>query len=435
MDILRPNLKYKQLPWQKAATDARKRGVQCVGLYGGIQSGKSWWLIHELWDSIIKISNGRGWIVVPDFGQMGGTQELLETDIVPGEFYNYWKVHHDKIKKAYTFRNGYKLWYKTGERPDDCRAGQVDDIAIDEASQITEEHYNILRGRIITRKGRMMYATTPRGTAHWTNRIWKQKMLEGSPDYFVATGSTPLNIHIPQEERDKICKVLEGKWAARELYGECVDFVGLVYDSFNPGRDFYSFLPNKSYQWFAGIDFGFPKPNGYLLIARSVENVGTPENIRMETVYWVEDEIYTPQTMPEEFAGMIADKEKGYTQIKSILRYADCKDPKNRVLLAASKFRINTIPAKQEKGDLMRGIRKSYDLFKQGRVKINKANCPHLINELLNYAYKEGTESPIDEFDHLLDPLRYTIYGQEGHKTEGVKHIPIVCKPFARIDI
>lgn len=89
----------------------------------------------------------------------------------------------------------------------------------------------------------------------------------------------------------------------------------------------------------------------------------------------------------------------------------------------------------RDKGDVLRGIRKVYDLMRQGRVRINKGNCPNLINEMQNYRFKEGTENPIDEFNHLLDPLRYIIFAQEGYKVKGVKTIYVPRKPFERIDI
>ena len=437
------DLSFEMLPFQKECDDAIKRGCRFVMWSGGVRSGKTFPCARAFWDKVIKKENGTFWIVVPTFKQMKGSQEMFEhgatvdgkfIPTVPPEFYKWFIVNHNRVEKTYKGRNGSTIEYKTGERIDDFRALPVDGIWIDEGSQLSAEGFKILRGRVIDKKGFIYNSTTPRGTANWTNLEWYQKMLKGDKNYFVAFGSTLDNKFLPQSERDEIAKEYEGKWADQELFGKFVDFAGLIYDCFNPARDFYSLLPTSSYQWFGGVDFGFPKPNGYLLIARRVENVGTPENIRLETVYYVEDEIYAPGVMPEDFAGMIADLEKEH-KIQKILRYADNKDPKNRVLLSGSKFRIVTIPAKQEKGDVLRGIRKVYDLMRQGRIKINKVNCPHLINELQNFRFKEGTESPIDEFNHLLDPLRYDIYAQEGYKIEGVKRVFVPRRPFERIDI
>ena len=443
------DLSYEMFPFQKECDSAIKLGCRFVMWSGGVRSGKTFAAARAFWDKLISTPNGTFWIVVPTFKQMKGSQKMFEhgttmvdrdgkpkfIPTIPPEWYNEFRIHHDRVAKTYKFANGVEVEYKTGERIDDFRALPVDGIWIDEGSQICDEGYDILRGRVIDKRGFIYVSTTPKDMNNWTYTKFNKEFENGNKDFFVGFGSLLDNTAIPQSEKDAIVKEWTGKWFDREVLGKFVDFQGLIYDSFNSARDFYSILPAKSYQWFGGVDFGFPKPNGYLLIARSIENVGTPDNIQMENVYWVEDEICVTQTMPEDFAGMVADKEKGYKQIQKILRYADSKDPKNRVLMAGSKFKINTIPAKQEKGDVLRGIRKVYDLMRQGRVKINKVNCPNLINELMNYRFKEGTESPIDEFNHLLDALRYVIYAQEGYKIIGVKSTFVPRRPFKRIDI
>jgi len=437
------DLSYAMLPFQGRCDEAIKRGSRFVMWSGGIRSGKTFSAARAFWDRLIKTPDGIFWIVVPTFKQMKGSQKMFEhgtavedkfTPTVPPEFYKWFCLAHNRVEKTYKFRNGAEVEYKTGERPDDFRALSVDGIWIDEGSQIIDEGYDILRGRVIDKRGFIYVSTTPRGTANWTYTKFYREMEKGNKEFFVGFGSTLENKFLPQKERDVIAKEYEGKWADQELFGKFVDFTGLIYDSFSPARGFYSALPTKPLQWFAGIDFGWEQPSGYLLIARNVENIGTPENIIMQTVYYIENEIYISQTMPEELAGIIADKEKSYNFLK-ILRYADNKDPRLRYGLSGGKIKIITIPAKQDKGDVLRGIRKTYDLFRQNRIRINQANCPNLINELQNYKFKEGTEVPIDKFNHLLDALRYVMFSQEGYKIEGVKRIYVPRKPMEMINI
>ena len=436
------DLSFDMLPFQKECDDAIKRGCRFVMWKGGRRSGKTFGACRAFWDKVIKKPD-EYWIVVPTYQQMGGSQKMFEEGAemggkfiytVPPDFYKWFIIRHDKIKKTYRCRNGSIIKYKTGEREEDFRGNPIGGAWLDECSQLSKEGAGTLRICTADKKGFLYGSTTPKGTANWTCE-WTHKMEQGDKNYFVAYGSLVDNTYLAQDEREALIREFSGKWREQEIYGRDVDFQGLVYDCLNSTTNFYSLLPAGKYQWFGGLDFGFPMPNGYLLVARRVENIGTNENIRMETVYYVEDEVYAPQTMPEDFAGMIADTEASYKQIEKILRYADNKDPKNRVLLAGSKFRITTTPAKQEKGDVLRGIRKVYDLMRQGRVKINKANCPNLINELQNFRFKEGTESPIDEFNHLLDPIRYVIYGQECYKIEGVKRVSVTIRPYARRDI
>ena len=60
------------------------------------------------------------------------------------------------------------------------------------------------------------------------------------------------------------------------------------------------------------------------------------------------------------------------------------------------------------------GIRKTSSLFALGRIKINKDQCPGLVNELYSYVWDEraaliGEDKPVKEQDHGPDALRYRI--------------------------
>ena len=65
--------------------------------------------------------------------------------------------------------------------------------------------------------------------------------------------------------------------------------------------------------------------------------------------------------------------------------------------------------------DIVAGINRVRELFKQGRIKINK-NCHNLIWELETYHYPEGnrdrnqSELPEKKDDHICDATRYALY-------------------------
>ena len=60
------------------------------------------------------------------------------------------------------------------------------------------------------------------------------------------------------------------------------------------------------------------------------------------------------------------------------------------------------------------GIRKTSSLFARGLIKINRDQCPGLVNEIYSYVWDEraaliGEDKPVKEQDHGPDALRYKV--------------------------
>lgn len=427
------------LPAQQECISAFRRGVRFLGMKGGRRSGKTFLMARLFWEQLIKKPD-EYWIAVPTFQQMGGSQKMFErgTEMngkviytVPPDFYKWFIVRHDKVKKTYDCRNGSKVKYKTGEREDDYRGDPIGGVWLDEGSQQSKTGVGSLRFCVADKQGFMYLSTTPRGTKNWDCE-WTQKMLQGDKNYFVAYGSTLDNTNLPQQERDALLKDFSGKWLEQEIYGRDVDFAGIIFDCFQPARDFYEQLPGTltDYRWYQTNDYGFPKPSTNMYIA--CRNQLNPVTNLLQTVYYIEDEIYEIKCMPQDMGKMCKDNEKNYeTVVNQFVRYGDSKDPKNNLLFCEGHGKdifIRCYP--QGRDDVGRSIKLMYNLIRDGRVKVNKRKCKHFMDEVSNYAFKEGTDEPQDDNNHCIDPIRGLLYALERFakpktKTHIITRVPV----------
>ena len=74
-------------------------------------------------------------------------------------------------------------------------------------------------------------------------------------------------------------------------------------------------------------------------------------------------------------------------------------------------------PAVKGQGSILQGIQK----LQQYEIVVDPS-CEHVITELQNYAWKKDRQSgeyvnePIDEFNHCIDALRYSLQCQDKYK-------------------
>jgi phage terminase large subunit len=95
---------------------------------------------------------------------------------------------------------------------------------------------------------------------------------------------------------------------------------------------------------------------------------------------------------------------------KSATIYADSAEPKSIESLRRLGYR-NTIPAQKGPDSVRAGINR----IKGYIINVNPTS-QNFIEEYYNYAYRTGTDKPIDSYNHLMDAFRYAMTGfkQEG---------------------
>lgn len=278
------------------------------------------------------------------------------------------------------FTFGFDDWRKVGS----LNFGAV---GVDEATELDEEEYNMLLGRIrnpADPNRQIFLATNPDSPGHF---LYKRFLEKRHPRRKVIHTTTLDNWYLPKDYVETLL-TLEGAALQRYVYGKWVAFEGAVYPMFT---DEHVVDMPLGAEFFIGIDWGFSQPLGLLLICHLGDG-------RLHVV----DEIYQKGLVPAritEIVSALCAKHDVY------LVSCDPSEPAMIEMLNQAE-----IPADGADNDVMAGIRLVQEHFSKGLLTISPG-CEHLRKELQSYQWQDGKDKPIKAFDHLVDSLRYAIMG------------------------
>jgi PBSX family phage terminase large subunit len=265
-----------------------------------------------------------------------------------------------------------------------------DFIVIDEVASM--RNFNIywqevVRPTLTDTKGQVMFISTPKGFNHFYD-LFNTKDEDYQSFHFTSYD----NPFIPKEEIDKASKEIPEDRFAQEYLADFRKTEGLVYKEFDRTRHVTEESPKVFTDTIIGIDFGYTNPSAII-----------PISIDGDNHYWILEEFYKTHQTTEQ----IAEQAKLYKATKV---YADPAEPDRIELL-----RKNGLNCRDVSKDIVAGVDRVRELFKQGRIHISP-NCINLIHELETYRYPEKkaesneAEKPVKENDHALDALRYALY-------------------------
>jgi PBSX family phage terminase large subunit len=243
----------------------------------------------------------------------------------------------------------------------------------------------VLSPTLIDNKGSAMFISTPQGFNHFYDLY---NLESGNKDFKSFHFTTYDNPFIPVEEieREKASKTSDR--FAQEFMADFRKATGLVYKEFDREKHLFDNLNTKVIDKLLGIDFGYVHPAGILTVYKDDKGH-----------YWIDDEWYKTQKTDAEIAEFAA----------SIGCNKAYPDPENQGAIKELENRkVNVQEVIKGKGSVENGIQRIRDLFKQGRLHINR-KCVNLLYELETYHYENDSEVPVKEDDHLLDALRYVI--------------------------
>ena len=130
---------------------------------------------------------------------------------------------------------------------------------------------------------------------------------------------------------------------------------------------------------------------------------------------WIEELCYETGLIISEVASIL--EAKGVSKTATI--YADSAEPRSIEELRRLGFR-NIKPAAKGPDSIRAGINK----LKEFEIHANPAS-KNLLNEYQFYSYKPGTDKPIDDYNHLMDALRYAL---SKHRSG-----PVIALPSSRL--
>lgn len=403
---------------QLQITTALRRGLKRVAFVAGIQVGKSWLLARVMIQYALTSDAPMDQIVLivsptHDMTQVMVRHVKAALDEANPDVAKLIKWNMKPPVQA-TFPNGRVMQFNSAHNPDALRGIRPCVIGIDEGSYITAEAYDIIEGRTTQTAAPIVITTTPRGERHW---LYQKVFVPGlgpshkhhnpglyDPERFLTvTANIFDNPYIAEDEREAKIKAYGGKdspWARQELFGEFVNFEGLVFGKFDERlqvKDTKHYIDTEQFEAVVGgIDFGFNDPS--VVVALGLRR----------GVWYVLDEWYYPKKSLDELAAAANRMRLVY----GIHRFwADSADPQKIDYL--SRQGIPVLPVSKPR--ILTRVQYMDQLIMQGRFIVDP-RAVQTLKELGTYSYEdqaEGKNPDQRKFqgdDHAMDAIGYALW-------------------------
>ena len=276
----------------------------------------------------------------------------------------------------------------------------ITDIWVEEATELTEEDVEQLNLRLRTEADnlQMFFSFNPVSKANWVFRRWFAKGVEITADTVIHQSTYKDNRFLPDDYIATIEKMAKTNPTYYRIYalGEFASLDKLVFSNWKVGR----VEDTSTWQLLCGLDFGYTNdPTAFVV-----------SFMDGETLY-VAKEFVRTGLLNNQIATAI--KELGFSKSTIIGDSAEVKSIEE--LRRDGLYRI--YPAVKGQGSILQGIQKlqQYDI-------VVDPSCEHVITELENYAWKKDRQTgeyinePIDEFNHCIDALRYSLQCVDKYK-------------------
>jgi phage terminase large subunit len=366
---LKTNKVFKQLE-----TSTAKIVVQ----QGGTRSGKTFNIL--LWIIFSYCERNEGKIITicrKSFPALRGT--------VMRDFFQIIKDHeiytedaHSKSNNEYTI-NKNTIEFISLDMPQKIRGRKRDLLFCNEANELTQEDWTQLLFRT---NEKVILDYNPSEEFHW---IYDQVLPRKDVDFFQTTyKDNPFLGDVIKEEIERLRGVDENYWRVYGL-GERGQARSLVY-TFQTCKE----IPKEAKLVSYGLDFGY-----------------SSDPTSLVRTYLLEDNMYVDELLYR--TGMtnqdIANEMKVLGLDRSNEIYADSAEPKS----IEEIYRMGWNVKPTIKGSINIGI----DIIRRYKLHATESSY-NLIKELRNYKFIEDknghmTNKPVDNFNHALDALRYSV--------------------------
>ncbi len=266
---------------------------------------------------------------------------------------------------------------------------------INEGTMAKEEVFDEIKSRCSGEGARMLIDTNPDNPEHWLKKNYIDK----------ADGKTVKAVHYRLDDNTFLSSRYKknmkettpsGMFYDRNIEGLWVMGEGAVYRDFNLNVHYISREKLKSVnfvKYMAGVDWGYEHYGAIVLIG--LDDEGNYYLIKevarrfKEIDFWLEE----------------ARKIKG--EFGNITFYCDSARPEY-----VKKFRKNGLKAVNAKKEVLSGIERIAQLYKQRKLYIVD-DVERFKEEIYMYVWDEKTGEPVKAFDDVQDAIRYAIYSYE----------------------
>lgn len=416
----RIRLPYNPTPWQRKVLKDDHRFKVVVA---GARSGKTILALLKLILSASLKENSVNWYVAPTFG-MAKTIAWGELKHMIDGFWEYnliRKINDSEL--LVDLINNSSIQLKSSDSPDSLRGVGLDSLVLDEYASMRKEVWEeVLRPRVIDRKGEALFIGTPQGYGHFYD-LYKMEFKE--PDFWKSFHFKTIdNPHIDKKEIKQAKKDMDPKAFKQEFEASFETFGGQVFPSFSRDEFVKDFKFQKDHwEFYLGMDFGWSSPTAALFIQ---------VNPADDNVY-IFDEIGVTETTIHEMAKLIRAKNYRHWSYQALFSREYGPEP------TADPDKIFCDPAGDARSEAL-GTSSARELRELGFHVSYKNNRPGIIAEglgiirkwMLNkklwihprcinltqafemYRYPEPkhgiqSEAPLKDgiSDHWIDALRY----------------------------
>lgn len=371
-----------------------------IVLEGGSRSSKTHSLI-QFWIIWAQVNSGNTTRVL--------IARLKRTWVEPTVYFDFISVlksyglynpkNENKSKLIYRLFDT-EFWFSGLDDQQKIHGLQTDAFWINEAIEAGNDDFDQLEQRC---KGFGILDYNPSVDEHWIyDKVCKR------PDACYIHSTMLDNPFIPENSRRKILSYEptdanfksgtadKNKW---EIYGLGLraKLEGVVFENWKTVQVIPEDVIRRGKHRY-GLDFGF-----------------TNDPTAIPDIYWTGNEIWVDELLYET---NLTNPQIGNRIIqfglKQVKGYADSAEPKS--IEEIFRMGINIHPAKKGPDSIKNGI----DILKRYRINVTERSV-NLIRELKNYKWMQDKNGkylnePIDDYNHLIDPMRYVGLSELGEK-------------------
>ena len=360
--------------------------------YGGAGSGKSVFIAQKL---ILKALTERRKALI--MRKVGATLKdsvwQLALDILV-EWGQYGKCKINKSVFTIELPGGSILLFKGMDDSEKIKSiTGITDIWVEEATEFSEEDIEQLNLRLRAKADslQMFFSFNPVSKANWVYRRWFKDGAIITDDTVIHKSTYKDNRFLPDDYIATIEKMARTNPTYYRIYalGEFASLDKLVFNNWRVG----SIEDTHDWDLLCGLDFGFTNdPTAFVV------------SFLKDRTLFISKEYVKTGLLNDQIAAVI--RELGFSKSTIIGDSAEVKSIEE--LRRAGLYRIYA--ATKGQGSVLQGIQK----LQQLDIVVDPS-CEHVITELQNYAWKkdratgEYINEPIDEFNHCIDALRYSL--------------------------
>lgn len=401
-----------------------------VALISGIRGGKTFCgareAIKQAWNAKGKGVYG---IIAPTYNMLDRTTWMEFKEAARPLIYK-----ENDSKKIITLKNGRKVHGHSAENADRIRNETFVGFWVDEARECKNFRmlWDILQGRVLSTNGKGFITTSPNSY----DDIHDIFIANRKKDYGVVRFPTYANIYLSKDGIDQIAANYDKKFMQQEIMGEFVLFEGAVYYAFNR-KDNAGDLAFKVAQYDPKKAIALCCDFNVDPMAWIVAQIGRNIYSGLDEIFVIDEIVIKNSNTVEacqEFRSRYPSHKSGlilYGDATGQARHtssnvSNWKIIENELAVYGIQKRIPTRnPNERDRINAVNGMLCNSKDVK--RVQINP-KCKHLIRDLEQVSYKEGTTQIDKDKDHSLthtsDGFGYMIekdYGYNRDRFAGVK--------------